>query len=95
MEGVGLTQVTFLLFMCMASGDFASSPSEYGRPEVLFRRPWAWPPLEWVASAYIPLACNATTVHSAASLRQAMACIVNAEHKRYKSVVNRPLNNRR
>ena len=79
----------------IASGDFASSPAEYGKPDVLFRRPKAWPLLESVASAYIPHACSARIVHSAASLRQAMACIVNAEHKRYKSVVNRPLNNRR
>ena len=79
----------------MASGDFASSPAEYGRLEVLFRRPWAWPPLESVVSAYILLACNARTVNSAASLRQAMAYIVNPEHKRYKSVVNQALNNRR
>ena len=87
--------MTFLLMIFMASGDFPSSPAEYGRPDVLFRRPRAWPPLESVASAYIPLACNARIVHSAASLRQAMACIVNPEHKRYKSIVNQALNNRR
>ena len=80
----------------IASGDLASPPAEYGKPDVLFRRPKAWPLLESVASAYIPLACSVRIVHSAASLRQAMACcIVNPEHKRYKSVVNQALNNRR
>ena len=42
-----------------------------------------------------PPACDARIVHSAASLTQAMACIVNLEHKRYKSGVNQALNNRR